>query len=59
MRNTLSDKKENFMKEKEKTFKCPECGGKVLSKTKYCVSCKKKVKEPKKENSVKDNIIEI
>jgi ribosomal protein L37AE/L43A len=25
------------------TFKCPDCGGKVLSNTKYCISCKKKV----------------
>lgn len=30
-----------------KTFKCPECGTKVLEQTKYCVKCKKKVKEPK------------
>jgi len=30
------------------TFKCPECGGKVLSNTKYCMSCKKKVKEESK-----------
>lgn len=28
------------------TFPCPTCGTKVLSKTKYCVKCKKKV-EPK------------
>jgi len=27
------------------TFKCPECGTKVLKQTGYCVKCKKKVKE--------------
>jgi len=27
------------------TFKCPECGTKVLQQTGYCVKCKKKVKE--------------
>ena len=27
------------------TFKCPECGTKVLKNTGYCVKCKKKVKE--------------
>lgn len=31
------------------TFKCPTCGGKVLKNTKYCVSCKKKVKDPAEE----------
>lgn len=25
------------------TFRCPNCGSKVLKKTKYCVKCKKKV----------------
>jgi len=30
-----------------KTFKCPECGTKVLEQTGYCVKCGKKVK-PKK-----------
>jgi len=25
------------------TFKCPDCGGKVLENTKYCLKCKKKV----------------
>jgi len=29
------------------TFKCPECGTKVLKNTGYCVKCKKKVKEAK------------
>ena len=27
------------------TFKCPECGTKVLENTSYCVKCKKKVKK--------------
>ena len=27
------------------TFKCPDCGSKVLNNTKYCVKCKEK-KEP-------------
>jgi len=27
------------------TFKCPECGGKVLENTGYCVKCEKKVKK--------------
>lgn len=27
------------------TFKCPDCGSKVLEQTKYCVKCKKKVKK--------------
>ena len=34
------------------TFKCPECGTKVLSATNYCVKCGKKVK-PKSEKSQK------
>lgn len=36
------------------TFKCPDCGGKVLTNTEYCVSCKKKVKneKEKKEESM-------
>ena len=27
------------------TYKCPECGTKVLEQTGYCVKCKKKVKK--------------
>lgn len=27
------------------TFKCPDCGSKVLEQTGYCVKCKKKVKK--------------
>lgn len=30
------------------TFKCPDCGTNVLSKTEYCVKCKKKVKAANK-----------
>lgn len=29
--------------DKNKTFKCPDCGTKVLENTGYCVKCKKKV----------------
>ena len=29
------------------TFKCPECGSKVLKQTGYCVKCKKKVGDKK------------
>jgi len=32
-----------------KTAKCPDCGGKYLVQTGYCVSCKKKVGGKKKE----------
>lgn len=32
-----------------KTAKCPDCGGKYLVQTGYCVSCKKKVAKPKSE----------
>lgn len=28
---------------KDGTFKCPDCGSKVLKNTAYCVKCKKKV----------------
>ena len=28
-----------------KTFKCPNCGTKVLENTKYCIKCKKKVEK--------------
>ena len=38
------DKIEVFEKETG-TFKCPDCGSKVLKNTGYCLSCKKKVKE--------------
>ena len=48
------------------TFKCPNCGSKVLKNTGYCLSCKKKVAEPekdkakdKKESSSKKNILII
>ena len=32
-----------------KTFKCPDCGTKVLEQTGYCVKCKKKVKQAGEE----------
>ena len=38
------------------TFKCPECGTKVMEKTKYCVKCEKKVK---KESSTKTARLKI
>ena len=31
------------------TFKCPECGSKVLENTGYCVKCKKKVEQASKK----------
>ncbi len=36
---------DNNIEEEKKsgTFKCPECGSKVLNNTSYCVKCKKKV----------------
>jgi predicted RNA-binding Zn-ribbon protein involved in translation (DUF1610 family) len=39
------------------TFKCPECGTKVLKQTGYCVKCKKKVKEANEEVSAAEEII--
>jgi uncharacterized OB-fold protein len=36
--------------EDEKTFRCPNCGSKVLKKTKYCVKCKKKVNCPDEQS---------
>ena len=38
--------KELMAKANTKTFKCPECGSKVLEQTGYCVKCQKKVKKP-------------
>lgn len=59
------DDEEDEVEEKKKkkkeaadtsTFKCPDCGGKVLTNTEYCVSCKKKVKnKSKKEDDNKDD----
>lgn len=37
------------------TAKCPICGKKYLVATGYCVSCKKKVAEPKKEEEIDSN----
>lgn len=39
-------RKVNIEEGKSDTFKCPNCGTKVLKKTGYCVKCKKKVKAP-------------
>lgn len=36
-----------FEADNNDTFKCPDCGSKVLVNTGYCVSCKKKVEPPK------------
>jgi len=41
--------KDDVIEEKSKTAKCPECGNKYLVQTGYCVSCKKKIAEPKSE----------
>jgi predicted RNA-binding Zn-ribbon protein involved in translation (DUF1610 family) len=38
------------------TFKCPECGTKVLSNTGFCVKCKKKVKAESLEESLKPGV---
>jgi hypothetical protein len=37
-----------------KTFKCPQCGTKVLEQTGYCVKCKKKVKKAEDENAAEE-----
>lgn len=39
--------------EESSTFRCPNCGSKVLKKTKYCVKCKKKVSMPREEKEDK------
>ena len=47
-----------IMKEgKTATAKCPDCGGKYIKATKYCPSCKKKVKEVNAMENA--NIIEL
>ena len=38
---------------KGETFKCPECGTKVLKASGYCVKCKKKVGDSKKDDDDK------
>jgi uncharacterized OB-fold protein len=35
------------------TFKCPECGTKVLENTGYCIKCEKKVKQASNENQAR------
>jgi hypothetical protein len=57
-----SNRVTRIVEAKAKTFKCPECGTKVLEQTAYCVKCKKKVKKasdegcetPKEEKEEKD-----
>jgi len=43
-------KMRKFEKKDTSTFKCPNCGTKVLKATGYCLKCKKKVKPAKKES---------
>ena len=43
-------------KRNNKTFKCPECGSKVLEQTGYCVKCKKKVKKARRRLSKRNFI---
>lgn len=52
-KDSEEDKKEE--EKKTGTFKCPDCGGKVLSNTSYCLSCKKKVKNPDEKDDKKDD----
>lgn len=51
--------KENTMRtyNEGETAKCPDCGKKYLVNTGYCVSCKKKVAEPKKDDEKKESFI--
>ena len=46
---------DNKKEESTDTFECPTCGGKVLSSTSYCLSCKKKVKNPSEKDDKKDD----
>jgi hypothetical protein len=39
---------------KAEMIKCPDCGGKVLKATSYCLSCKKKIGGEKKEDKAED-----
>ena len=43
--------KELTAKANTKTFKCPDCGSKVLEQTGYCVKCQKKVKKASRRNA--------
>ena len=49
------DSEEDKKEESAETFKCPDCGGKVLSTSSYCLSCKKKVKNPDEKDDKKDD----
>ncbi len=48
--STKKSTKDNILE--AETFKCPDCGSKVLKQTGYCVSCKKKVGGKKKEDII-------
>jgi len=39
---------------KAEMIKCPDCGGKVLKATSYCLKCKKKIGGEKKEDNKED-----
>lgn len=41
------------------TFKCPDCGAKVLEQTGYCVKCKKKVKKASLDKALSDTLGDI
>lgn len=42
-------------KKKAKMVKCPQCGGKVLEATGYCLKCKKKIKDMKVKKKKADD----
>lgn len=59
IKKDILNKVEEFLKEEKastETKECPECGGKYLVATGYCVGCKKKVAEPKKEAKIKEGV---
>ena len=45
---------EDLMAAESGTFKCPDCGAKVLKNTGYCVKCKKKVKSAAGPKTIDD-----
>ncbi len=45
--NVILEKGDKIQVIEAETFKCPECGSKVLKQTGYCVKCKKKVGDKK------------
>lgn len=63
-KDVLGDKAESTVKEnieeaESKTAKCPDCGGKYLVNTGYCVSCKKKVGGKKEDIITVDEDVKI